>query len=135
MATPHVGSIYITCSLSNPPAYNAIKNSVEVCKRNNVPGFESIKLITSWRHPLNLHKMLTKTEFSNKDDGVRKCQDLRRECCESLLPAKELTSKTVTSKTLTSSNSFDVIYILICSGCLKEYIEETSLRKIRLTKR
>ena len=31
-----------------------------------------------------------------------------------------------------SCNSFSVIYVLICSGCLKEYIGETSVGKTRL---
>ena len=65
---------------NNPPVYNAIKNSLRVLKRNNVLGFESIKLINSKRQPLNLKKLVTKVEFSNDAVGVRKCQDLR---CES----------------------------------------------------
>ena len=43
-----------------PHVYNAIKNSVEVPKTNNVPGFESIKLINSKRQPPNRKKLLTK---------------------------------------------------------------------------
>ena len=31
-----------------------------------------------------------------------------------------------------SCNSFNVIYVLICSGCLEEYIEETGAGKTRL---
>ena len=33
-----------TFNPNNPPVYNAIKNSVKVLKRNNVPGLEGIKL-------------------------------------------------------------------------------------------
>ena len=49
------------------------KNSVKVLSRNNVPGFESIKLINSKRQPPNLKKLLNKTEFGNEEIGVRKC--------------------------------------------------------------
>ena len=35
-----------TFNPNNLPVYNAMKNSVEVLKRNNVPGFKSIKLKT-----------------------------------------------------------------------------------------
>ena len=49
-----------TFNPNNSAVYNAIKNSVEVLKRNNVPGFESIKLINSMRQPPNLKKLLTK---------------------------------------------------------------------------
>ena len=38
-----------TFNSNNPSVYNAIKNSFEVLKRNNIPGFESIKLINSKR--------------------------------------------------------------------------------------
>ena len=72
-----------TFNPNNPPVYNAIKNSVEVLKRNKVPGFESIKLINSKRQPPNLKKLLTKAKFSNEEVGVEMCQDLRCECCES----------------------------------------------------
>ena len=43
-----------TFNPNNLPVYNAIKNSVEVLQRKNVPGFESIKLINSKRQPPNL---------------------------------------------------------------------------------
>ena len=43
-----------------PHVYNAIKNSVEVPKTNNVPGFGSIKLINSKRQSPNRKKLLTK---------------------------------------------------------------------------
>ena len=79
---------------------------------------------------------MTKAEFSNEEVGVRKCQDLRYECCESLLLSKEYTfknvNKTFTLKPLMPSNSFNIIYVLICSGCLEEYIEETGVGKTRL---
>ena len=123
-----------TFNPNKPSAFNAIKNSVEVLKRNNVPGFESIKLINSNRQPPNLKKLLTNAEFSN-EEGVRKCQDLRCECCESLLLSKAYTFKNVT-KTFTLEtpmfcNSFNVIYVLICSGCLEEYTGETGVGKRR----
>ena len=59
---------------NNPLVYKTINNSVEVLKRNNVPGFESIKLINSTRQPPNLEKLLTKAEFSN--EGVIKNSDI-----------------------------------------------------------
>ena len=57
----------------NPPVYNAIQNSVEVLKRNNIPGLESIKLINTKQQPPNLKKLLTKAEFCNEE--VRKFID------------------------------------------------------------
>ena len=66
-----------TFNPNNPPVYNTIKNSIEALKRNNIRGFESIKLINSKQQPPNLKKLLTKAEFSNEEVGVRKCLDLR----------------------------------------------------------
>ena len=70
-----------TFNPNNPPVYKK-----EVLKRNNIPGFQNTKLINSKLQPPNLKKLLAKAEL-----GVRKCQDLRCECCESLLLSKEYT--------------------------------------------
>ena len=43
--TDEVVPFVSTFNPNNPTEYNAIKNSVEVLKRSNVPGFKSIKLI------------------------------------------------------------------------------------------
>ena len=60
--------------------------------------------------------------FSNDEVGVTMCQNLR--CCESLLLSKEYTFKNInksfTLKTLMSSNSFNVIYVIICLSYLEE---------------
>ena len=95
--------------------------------------------VNSKRQPPNLKKLLTKAEFSNGEVGVRKCHDLRCECCESLLLSKEYrfknVNKTFTLKTPVSCNSFNVIYVSICSGCLEEYTGETCVGKTRLRDR
>ena len=75
-------------------------NSAEVLKSNNVPGFESIKLINSKRQPPNPKKLLTKVEFSNEEIRVRKCQDFPYQSCKSLLLSKIQT----TYKTTSASN-------------------------------
>ena len=59
-----------TFNLNKPSVYKAIKNPVEVLKRNNVPGFQSIKLINSKQQPANLKKLLTKAEFSNESAKI-----------------------------------------------------------------
>ena len=92
------------------------------------------KLINSKQQPPSLKKLLTKVEFSNEEVG-----DLRCECCEPLLLSKEYTfknvNKTLTLKTLMSCNSFNVIYDLICSGGLEEYIGEMGIGETRLRDR
>ena len=79
---------------------------------------------------------MTKAEFSNEEVGVRKSQELQCECCDSLLLSKEYTfknvNKTFTLKTPILGNSLSVIYVIICSGCLEEYIGETGVGKTNL---
>ena len=93
--TDEVSPFISTFNPKNPLVYNATRNSVEVLKRNNVPGFESISLINSKRQPPSLKKLLTKAEFSNEEVGVKKYQDLRIKCCESFLLSKDYTFQNV----------------------------------------
>ena len=82
---------------------------------------------------------MTKAELSTEEVGARKPQNLRCECCESLLLSKEYTfknvSKAFTLKTRRSCNSFIFIYVLNCSGCLEEYNGEMGVGKPRLRDR
>lgn len=79
---------------------------------------------------------MTKAEFSTEEVRVRKSQNLRFECCESLLLPKEYTfknvSKAFTLKSPISCNSFIVIYVLNCWGCLEEDIEEMGVGKRKI---
>ena len=49
---------------NNRSTFNAIKNSIEVQKRNNVPGIESIKLINS--KPFRLKQNLAMKKYRLK---------------------------------------------------------------------
>ena len=62
-----------------------IGKSVECLKRNEVKGFENLRVIKSKRQSPNLKNILTKAEFSQEQDGVYKCPDKRCECYASLL--------------------------------------------------
>ena len=68
--------------------------------------------------------------------GFKKCWNLSCRWCQSLLLSKEYTFKNVnkisTLKTSMSCNSFNVIYVVVCSSCLEEYILETLAGKTRL---
>ena len=68
--------------------------------------------------------------------GFKKCWNLSCEWCQSLLLSKEYTFKNVnkisTLKSSMSCNSFNVIYVVVCSSCLEEYILETFAGKTRL---
>ena len=68
--------------------YNTIKSSFDIHKRNNVPGFENIKLLNRKQKPPNLKKRPTKVELSNEETVVKKCQDSQCEYSKFLLLSK-----------------------------------------------
>ena len=94
-----------------------------------------MKLINSKRQPANLKILPTKEEFSNEEVGVKKCQDSRCECFELLLLSKEHAlkniNKTFRLEILTYCNSLNAIYVVLCSGCLEEYIGELLQHNIK----
>ena len=60
-------------------------------------------------------------------------------CCNSLLLSREYTfknvNKTITLNTLLFCNSFNVIYVVICSSCLEEHVGGKDVGKTRLRDR
>lgn len=55
-----------TFNPNNPPVYSTNKNFVEFLKGNNVPRFESIKLIKSKQQTPNLRTCQLKENFPTK---------------------------------------------------------------------
>ena len=86
-----------------------------------------------------MKKILTKAKFSETEEPekkVTKC--LRPNCglCTHLIEGQQYTfrcGKTFIVKFNISCNARDVIYSLICRGCLKEYIGESSNLRNRIT--
>ena len=116
-----------------------IDKSVECLKRNKVDGFQNLKVIESKRQAANLKRILTKAEFSQKQVGVYKCPDKRCECCASLLLGDSYTftnvEKTFNLKTYFSCDSYNLLYIIICSTCGEEYTGETGVGETKLRDR
>ena len=110
-----------TYNPNNPHVYEMRDKSVECLKRNKVDGFENLKVIKSKRQAPNLKRILTKTEFSQKQVGVYKFPDKRCECCASLLLGNSYgfknVHKTVNLKTYFSCDSYNLLYIIICPTC------------------
>ena len=105
----------------SPNFYETIKKSTECLKQNKVNGFENLKVIKSKRQAPNLKEILTKTEFSQKQDEVFKCPDKRYECCASLLLGNSYTfknvDKIVSLKAHFTRDSSNLLYVVICSTC------------------
>lgn len=105
-----------------------IQLRISLRKRNNVLGFENIKIINTQQLLTNLQKSLTKAKFTNEKVGII-----------SFLLFKQCTFKNVdtifTLKTPICNNSFYVIYVFIGSGYLKNHIRETVAGETRFRDR
>ena len=128
-----------TYNPNNPDVYEMIDKSVECLKRNKVDGFENLRVIKSkWQAP-NLKRIITKTEFSQKQVRIYKCPDKRCKCCASLLLGNSYifknVDKTFNLKTYFSCDSYNLLYIIICLTCGEEYTGETGIGKTKLRDR
>ena len=94
------------------------------------------KQIKSKRQPANLKRMLTKARFDEQEQEhtVSKCERSNCGLCPHLLEGNTFSftnGKSFTIKTSMSCDVQNVIYVMRCCGCQKEYIGETGefLRK------
>ena len=128
-----------TFNPNNSNIYSTVKSSVNCLKNNSVSGFDNIKLIQSKRQPPNLKKLLTKAEYGEVLSGTFNCSDKRCEYCNYLLINDHYTFKNVQItfklKNRFTCDSFNLIYVVICSKCNEEYIGETRERKTELRDR
>ena len=128
-----------TYNPNNPNFYEIIDKSVEYLKRNEVDGFENLRIIKSKRQAPNLKKILTKAEFSQKQVVVFKCPDKICECCASLLLGNSYTFKNVYKtfilKAHFSCDSSNLLYVVICPTCREEYTGETGVGRTKLRDR
>ena len=97
------------------------------------------EIINSRRQAPNLKKLLTKAKFSEMEEPqkkVTKC--LRPNCgvCVHLIEGHQYTfrcGKTFIVKSDISCLAQNIIYSLICRGCSKEYIGQSSNLRKRMT--
>ena len=118
--------------------FKCIKNSFALLK--TVPEtrtiFHNTKLIKSHRQPNNIKKILTRAKFDNSENHtVRKCLKERCQICSIILEGTTFTFKTVFKFKLNENVSCDTLncaYVILCNGCEKEYIGETSNLRFRI---
>ena len=117
-----------TYNPNNPAIFNTIKSTFENLQRSGVPGFKDSILLHSRRQAPNLKRILTKAAFSEKTPTADMCKKPRCECCKHILISDHYTFKSgyrFELKRTMTCDSADVIYVLICQGCMEEYIGET----------
>ena len=97
-------------------------------------GLQKFKLINSKRQPPSLKKLLTHTQFSDKEKGsftttVNHCKDRRCKTCEVIHTCNEMkfnkSSENFKIKANMDCCAKDMLYLLKCGGCHKQYIGET----------
>ena len=125
-------ALITTHNPNNPNIFPLVKNLVEQLKHsNNMKNkIKDFKLINSKRQPLSLERILCKTEYVNKDKlGAKKCGK-NCVCCNYILECKSYQFKNSHLPFIIKSPftciSKNLLYIIICSGCKKEYIGQTS---------
>ena len=97
---------------------------------------QNYKTIRSKRQPPNLKRLLTRAKFEEctSEATVKKCGKSKCGLCKHLIEGDIFNfrnGKTFIVKTSMSCDVQNVVYVMVCTGCNKEYIGETGdfLRK------
>jgi hypothetical protein len=89
------------------------------------------RIIKSRRQPPNLKKMLTTAKFSRNQMSahkVTKCGNKRCKCCDNITESETISlenGQTFQVRANMNCNSSNLLYIITCNGCKKQYIGET----------
>lgn len=120
--------------------FGDIRNDLQVLTRDEhmKEVLQPYKIIKSKRQPKNLKKLLTRAKFTENQDNPKVSRCNRSKCglCIHLIEGEEFnfkcgrTIKVVTNITCDVKN---VIYVIVCAGCGKEYIGETGDLRKRVT--
>ena len=128
-----------TFNPNNPKIFDLVKSDVNTLVENNVNDFKNVRLIHAKRQPPNLKRILTNSLFINKAAGVFKSSDSRCLCYQQLLLEISYTFKNVGKqfilKTKMTSDSRNLIYVVICPTYKKEHIGETGIGDSKLRDR
>ena len=109
-----------------------------------------MKLIRSYRQPPSLKKLLTRAKFTYSENAqmtrpaalndtkVTKCNDNKCGKCPLITTTNEILfhNNTIpfTMKSNMDCNATNILYLINCSGCQKEYIGQTSHLRARVRK-
>lgn len=123
-----------TFNPNNPDIFNQIRTNISILDEDNSlkETFEKYNLIRSKRQPPNLKKLLTRAKFEDTSTQeiptITKCGRPNCGTCDLLVEGSSYEfrcGKTFTVKTSMSCDVKNVIYVIRCEGCGKDYIGET----------
>ena len=103
------------------------------------PIFENHKLILAYKNHKNIHKLLinSKTDSTNKNNKTlqnnnycKRCSNINCKACNYIIESNSFTS-TATKRTFTLKHNFNcksknIIYLITCNLCFKQYVGQTS---------
>ena len=133
--------IITTQNPNNPEVFPRIKTLFQNCTGKTMLELQDkYRLIKSKRQPRNLKKILTKAAFMNKVDapGSSKCDSNRCGTCPLIQVTSTFTFNHIPQTPFRiekplNCTSKNVIYVITCPGCNKEYIGQTSDLRKRVT--
>ena len=123
-----------TYNPNNPQVYKLVRETLPMLNQSSSLKtiMSKTKVIHSQRQPRNLKRMLTNSYFSRRNDTdpeVKICGTKRCGTCPYLKEGKEFTfsatNETFRIKHSMSCTSNNLIYVITCAGCGKNYIGET----------
>jgi len=99
---------------------------------------DSTNIIKSKRQSWNLKKILTRAKFEtvHENPTVSKCNRSRCKVCNFILEGNTISfnnNKKFIIKSNMDCDTRNVVYVIICNGCNKKYIGETTNLRSRVT--
>ena len=133
----------------NPDMFQVIKNTISLLDASPKMkrAMEKVQLINSKRQPPSIKQMLTKARFvsntanlptHNNDNNLKvtKCNNKRCGTCSLIFECNEIkfknSDKPFIIKSRMDCTAMDIVYLIRCTGCDKEYIGETSNLRARV---
>ena len=133
----------------NPDMFKVIKSTISLLDASPKMkrAMAKVQLINSKRQPPSIKQMLTKARFvsnterlpnHNNDNNskITKCNNKRCGTCPLIFECNEInlkkSDKPFTIKSRMDCTAMDVVYLIRCTGCDKEYIVETSNLRARV---
>jgi len=129
-----------TYNPKNPELFPTILRNQNIIKQSERMRsiLDSTNIIKSKRQSWNLKKILTRAKFEtvHENPSVSKCNRSRCKVCNFILEGNTISfnnNKKFIIKSNMDCDARNVIYAIICNGCNKKYIGETTNLRSRVT--
>ena len=139
--TNHIIPFITTHNPNNPNLFFRTKTLLQSGEQSVMKEINNrFRFINSKRQPPNLKKILTRAKFTSKplEPGTSKCKDPRCGTCPLILTTTSITFNKFPNRPFIIHSKMDcgiknVIYLIQCPKCNKEYIGQTNNLRKRVT--